>query len=163
LTIYLSGQSSGLFLQTDSLNFLLLLVSHISFDLSTPRRVLCPHLAVHFLGNLTYLHACPSYYSIPKHMLYKHTTQKLYICDPQMQLKQLLYSSKKFTTCFGPYGPSSGDIFEDFLLYCDTSIIFTSVRLSIYCFLIYMYTMLRKYKIHNFLHRITQDAYTIFT
>jgi hypothetical protein len=36
-----------------------------------------------------------------------------------------------FTACFGPYGPSSGDIFEDFLLYCDTSIIFTSVRLSI--------------------------------
>jgi hypothetical protein len=35
------------------------------------------------------------------------------------------------TTCFGPYGPSSGDIFEDFLLYCNTSIIFTSVRLSI--------------------------------
>jgi hypothetical protein len=56
-------------------------------------------------------------------MLYKHTTQKLYICDPQTQLKQLLYSSKNFTTCFGPYGPSSGDIFEDFLLYCDTSII----------------------------------------
>jgi hypothetical protein len=32
---------------------------------------------------------------------------------------------------FRPLGPSSSDIFEDFLLYCDTSIIFTSVRLSI--------------------------------
>jgi hypothetical protein len=38
---------------------------------------------------------------------------------------------QNFTICFGPYGPSSGDIFEDFLLYYDTSIIFTSVRLSI--------------------------------
>jgi hypothetical protein len=46
------------------------------------------------------------------HMLYKHTTQKPYICDPQTQLTiSLLFQN--FTTCFGPYGPSSGDIFED--------------------------------------------------
>jgi hypothetical protein len=65
------------------------------------------------------------------YMLYKHTTQKLYICDPQTQLNNFFYSSKNVTTCFGLYGPSSGDIFEDFLLYCDTSIVFKSVRLSI--------------------------------
>jgi uncharacterized protein with PQ loop repeat len=28
------------------------------------------------------------------HMLYKYTTQKLYICDPQTQLNNFLYSSK---------------------------------------------------------------------
>jgi hypothetical protein len=63
------------------------------------------------------------------HILYKHTTQKLYICDPQPN--NFFTLPKNFTTCFGSYGPSSGDIFEDFLLYCDTSIVFTSVRLSI--------------------------------
>jgi hypothetical protein len=62
--------------------------------------------------------------------LHKHTTQKLYICDPQMQLNNFFTLLKNFTTCFGPCGPPSGDIFEHFLLYCDTSIIFTSVRLS---------------------------------
>jgi hypothetical protein len=46
-------------------------------------------------------------------MLYKHTTQKLYIYMWSANATwQLLYSSKNFTTCFGPYGPSSGDIFE---------------------------------------------------
>jgi hypothetical protein len=44
-------------------------------------------------------------------MLYKHTTQN-YTCDPQTQLTtSLLFQN--LTTCFGPYGPSSGDIFED--------------------------------------------------
>jgi hypothetical protein len=46
-----------------------------------------------------------------KDVLYKHTTQKLYICDPQTQLTSLLFQN--LTTCFGPYGPSSGDIFEE--------------------------------------------------
>jgi hypothetical protein len=46
-------------------------------------------------------------------ILYKHTPQKLYICDPQAQLTtSLLFQN--LTTTFGPYGPSSGDIFEDF-------------------------------------------------
>jgi hypothetical protein len=46
------------------------------------------------------------------HILYKYTTQKLHICDPQTQLTtSLLFQN--LTTCFGPFGPSSGDIFED--------------------------------------------------
>jgi hypothetical protein len=61
-------------------------------------------------------------------MLYKHTTQKLYICDPQTQLNNFFTLPK---ISLHVSDPSSGDIFEDFLLYCDTSIIFTSVRLSI--------------------------------
>jgi hypothetical protein len=47
-------------------------------------------------------------------MLYKHTTQKLYKCDPQTQLNNFFALPKNFTTCFGPSWPSSGDIFEDF-------------------------------------------------
>jgi hypothetical protein len=46
------------------------------------------------------------------HTLYKYTTQKPYICDPQTQLTtSLLFQN--LTTCFGPYGPSSGENFED--------------------------------------------------
>jgi Zn-dependent metalloprotease len=33
-------------------------------------------------------------------MLYKHTTQKLYICDPQTQLNNFFTLPKNFTTCF---------------------------------------------------------------
>jgi hypothetical protein len=62
------------------------------------------------------------------YMLYKHTTQKLYICDPQTQLNNFFYMFRPLRAIFRWY-------FEDFLLYCDTSLIFTSVRLSaIYCF-----------------------------
>jgi hypothetical protein len=38
---------------------------------------------------------------------------------------------QKFHYMFRLIWAISGDIFEDFLLYCDTSIIFTSVRLYI--------------------------------
>jgi hypothetical protein len=62
--------------------------------------------------------------------LYKHTTQNCtYVIRKRNLTTSLLFQN--LTTCFGPYGPSSGDTFEDFLLYCNTSIIFTSVRLSI--------------------------------
>jgi hypothetical protein len=64
---------------------------------------------------------------------------------------QLLYCSKPHYM-FRPYGPSSGDnyrndiqymLFRRFSFYCNTSIIFMAMRL-IYCFLIYIYTVLRK-------------------
>jgi len=49
-----------------SYSFLLLLLSHLIFDLSTPRFILCPHLhlsvailAAHFLGCLAHLLALP--------------------------------------------------------------------------------------------------------
>jgi hypothetical protein len=45
-------------------------------------------------------------------ILYKYTTQKLYICDPQTQLTTSLLL-QNFTTYFEPFGPSSGDIFKD--------------------------------------------------
>jgi hypothetical protein len=60
---------------------------------------------------------------------------------------------QNLTTCFDPYGPSSGDnyrndiqyvLFRRFSFYCNTSIIFRTMRL-IYCFLIYIYTILRKF------------------
>jgi hypothetical protein len=69
---------------------------------------------------------------------------------------------QNLTTCFDPYRPSSGDnyrndiqyvLFRRFSLYCNTSIIFMAMRL-IYCFLIYIYTILRKFKIYNFLHKM---------
>jgi hypothetical protein len=59
-------------------------------------------------------------------MLHKKNT---YVIRKRNLTTSLLFQNS--TTCFGPYGPSSGDILEDFLLYCDTSIIFTSVSLSI--------------------------------
>jgi hypothetical protein len=57
--------------------FFLLLVSHLIFDLSTSRFVLCPHLhlssaflAVHFLGHLAHLLALPwTAYAIQKHSI----------------------------------------------------------------------------------------------
>jgi hypothetical protein len=61
---------------------------------------------------------------------------------------------QNLTTCFGPYGPpSSSDkyrndiqyvLFRRFSFHCNTSIIFMTMRL-IYCFLIYIYTVLRKF------------------
>jgi hypothetical protein len=45
----LSGQSSGLFLQTDYHHVLLLSVSHLIFNLGTPRFILCPHLYLSFV------------------------------------------------------------------------------------------------------------------
>jgi hypothetical protein len=73
--IYLSDQSSSLFLRKDSRNLLLLLVSHLIFGLSAPRFVLCPYLhlsfaflAAHFLGHLAHLTALPwTAYDIQKH------------------------------------------------------------------------------------------------
>jgi hypothetical protein len=59
-------------------------------------------------------HPCSVIVLLSKHktILYKYITQKLYICDPQTQLTtSLLFQN--LTTCFGPCGPSSGDIFED--------------------------------------------------
>jgi hypothetical protein len=62
---------------------------------------------------------------------------------------------QNLTTCFGSYGPSSSDnyrkdiqyvLFRRFSFYCNTSIIFMTMRL-IYCFLIYIYTILRKFNI----------------
>jgi hypothetical protein len=59
---------------------------------------------------------------------------------------------QNLTTCFGPYGPSSGDnfcndiqyvLFRSFSFFCNTSVIFMTMRL-IYCFLIYIYTILKK-------------------
>jgi hypothetical protein len=56
---------------------------------------------------------------------------------------------QNLTTCFGPYGPSSGDnfcndiqyvLFRRVSFYCNTSIVFRTMRL-IYCFLIYIYTI----------------------
>jgi hypothetical protein len=41
----------------------------------------------------------------------------MHVNDPQTQLNNFFTLPKNFTTRFGPYGPSSGDIFEDFLLY----------------------------------------------
>jgi hypothetical protein len=84
-------------------------------------------------------------------MLYKHTTQIYTYVIRKRNLTTSLLFQKIFTTCFGPYGLSSGDIFEDFLLYCDTSIIFTSTRLSIASYL-YVYNPKEVFKIHNFLH-----------
>jgi hypothetical protein len=64
------------------------------------------------------------------YILYKHTTQNYtYVIRKRNLTTSLLFQN--LTTCFGPYGPSWGDTFEDFLLYCDTPITFTSVRLSI--------------------------------
>jgi hypothetical protein len=69
---------------------------------------------------------------------------------------------QNLTTCFGPYGPFSGDnyrndiqyvLFRRFSFYCNTSTIFMTMRL-IYCFLIYIYTILRKFKIYHFLHKM---------
>jgi hypothetical protein len=54
------------------------------------------------------------------HMLYKHITQKknhTHVIRKRNLTTSLLFQNS--TTCFGPYGPSSGDMFEDFLLYCD--------------------------------------------
>jgi hypothetical protein len=65
------------------------------------------------------------------YMLYKHTTQKknhTYVIRKRNLTISLLFQ-KFFTTCFGPYGLSSGDIFEDFLLYC---ILKTSLALYTY-------------------------------
>jgi hypothetical protein len=59
-------------------------------------------------------------------ILHKNYT---YVIRKRNLTTSLLFQN--FTTCFDPYGPSSGDIFEDFLLYWNTSIICTSVRLSI--------------------------------
>jgi hypothetical protein len=79
------------------------------------------------------------------HMLYKHTTQTIHVIRKRNLTAYLLFQ-KNFTTCFGPYWPSSSDIFEDFLLYCDTSTIFTNVRLSI------VYNAKGVFKMHNFLY-----------
>jgi hypothetical protein len=60
---------------------------------------------------------------------------------------------QNLTTYFGPYGPSSGDnyrndiqyvLFRRFSFYCNTSIIFMAMKL-IYCVLINIYTILRKF------------------
>jgi hypothetical protein len=56
--------------------------------------------------------------------------KKPYICDPQRQLTtSLLFQN--LTTCFGPYGPSSGDIFEDSHSTATHTSFFKSMRLSI--------------------------------
>jgi hypothetical protein len=100
-----------------------------------------------------------SLFCLDCHLLYKHTTQELYICEPQTQLASLLFQN--LTTCFGPYGPSSGDIFED--SHSTATIHHLYKCEAIYCFLICMYTMLRKFKIHNFLHRIQKMHIHFFT
>jgi hypothetical protein len=73
------------FLQTDYFNLLLLLVSHLSFDLSTSRFVLCPHLHLSFaflpaslLGQLANLLALPSiaYTNIKHFISSQHIHQK---------------------------------------------------------------------------------------
>jgi hypothetical protein len=46
------------------------------------------------------------------HILYKHTTQNYtYVIRKTQLITSLLFQN--LTTCFGPYGPSSGNIFED--------------------------------------------------
>jgi hypothetical protein len=70
------------------------------------------------------------------HMLYKHTTQKPYICDPQTQLTTSLLF-RNLTTCFGPYRPSSCDIFLKILTLLPHIHHFYKYEV-IYCFLIYM-------------------------
>jgi hypothetical protein len=72
------------------------------------------------------------------------------MCDPQTQLTTSLFLKTSLHVS-APYGPSSGDnyrndiqyvLFRRFSFYCNTSIIFMAMRL-IYCFLIYIYTILR--------------------
>jgi hypothetical protein len=46
----------------------------------------------------------------PVYILYKHTTQNYTYVFHKTQLATSL-PFQKLTTCFGPYGPSSGDIF----------------------------------------------------
>jgi hypothetical protein len=70
---------------------------------------------------------------------------------------------QNLTTCFGPYGPSSGDNYRNDIQY----VLFFNILIlpqyihyfhdyeAIYCFLIYIYTILRRFKVYNFLHKIT--------
>jgi hypothetical protein len=78
------------------------------------------------------------------------------MCGPQTQLTTSLF----FKTSLHVSAPGDNyhnDIqyvlFRRFSFYCNTSIIFMAMRL-IYCFLIYIYTILRKFKIYNFLHKM---------
>jgi hypothetical protein len=68
---------------------------------------------------------------------------------------------QNLTTCFGPYGPSSSDTFLKILTLLQHIHNFYKCE-AIYCFLICMYTMLRKFKIHNFyigLHNAYKFSY----
>jgi hypothetical protein len=64
---------------------------------------------------------------------------------------------QNLTTCFGPYGPSSRDNRNDiqYMLFSKILILPQYIHYfrdyeSIYCFLIYIYTILRKFKITTF-------------
>jgi hypothetical protein len=70
---------------------------------------------------------------------------------------------QNLTTCFGPYGPSSSDNYRNgiqYVLFFKIFIIPHYIHYihdyeAIYCLLIYIYTILMKFKIYNFLHKIT--------
>jgi hypothetical protein len=121
--------------------------THLCYSLSQPRgrrqqmdTILLstedetPFLYIYFLKNFTKLF----YIQI----LYKHTTQKLYICDPQTQLTTSLLFQNLTTGHLQV-------IFFKILTLLQHIHHFYKYE-AIYCFLIYMYTRLRKFKIHNF-------------
>jgi hypothetical protein len=64
---------------------------------------------------------------------------------------------QNLTTCFSPYGPSSGDNYRNdiqYVLFLKNLILSQYIHYfhdyeAIYCFLIYIYTILRKFKIYN--------------
>jgi hypothetical protein len=64
---------------------------------------------------------------------------------------------QNLTTCFCPYGLSSGDNYRNYIQYVLFLMIFILLQYihyihdyeAIYCFLIYIYTVLRKFKIYS--------------
>jgi hypothetical protein len=85
------------------------------------------------------------------YILYKTYSIKLYMWSANANNN--FFILQNLSTCFGPYGPSSSDnyrndiqyvLFRRISFYCNTSIIFMTMML-IYCFLIYIYTILRQF------------------